>query len=769
MWRSKGEFASKMSQEDVLATLKKDVRSLLISSKMGLDANQLKQDYFKMLGHPMPLKQLGFKNIFDMMKEIPDVVSINLRPDGSHILKAVGNKSTQSIENLVAKQRVSKTDIRQKLRRRGDAASFMPRYGHRPSSVLPPRRGCAPLMLPAQLRAQLHILLSQGPLRLCDLEACYLSCFGHPLRVHNYGFYSTGEMLGAAADLVLIQQSRLGSIVKLREPMLHTTLHKPLKSRLKDESKMRPGYVQTQAVSPAKVAVNKSPLNQMSVEPTLVPVLNGSAAVGEKSNVEKNQEAQLELGQKSQPFQNRILELEEELRLGILENGLAGTISQDLKDNMRKVVSQHSSGLSVQELPCQYKKVFGEDLPLVQNGFVSVTELVGAMSDIFRLKPVEYHNGSDWVVMDLEDKVSTQSDLNQTRTVGVKQPFMSYYLSCGESPWESKQDGEDAKTTADDATEGTQETMSNMYATIHVRHSHAVPPDALLSQRLKPPTCNRARELVEVVVERVVSPGHFYIRFSKSKEALAMEDMMIDMRRCYTNPAVSQHYRLPEQLVRRGQVCCVSPEQIWFYRVVIHRIVSLTQVEVYYVDFGNMNVVQNADLKFLKSSYSVLPAQAVPSSLAGIVPNTGNWTAAATASFKNLCSDRTLVGALDFYTGDVLQLYLCDTHTPDDIYIHTVLLSQGHGAPCSPSACTALCVQVNPVSLYLGEGKVKLPEVDVTAISRPNSTDSQFTLKIDKEEMPGLELYEDIEDSLHLKENPFSVLITKQHTRDLTL
>uniref|UniRef100_A0A3B4GB17 Tudor domain-containing protein 5 n=1 Tax=Pundamilia nyererei TaxID=303518 RepID=A0A3B4GB17_9CICH len=695
-------YSGKMNHENILAQLKKEVRSLLISSKNGLAPEELLRDYATMLGHSMPLKVLGFRNILDMSQEMPDVVSINFRPDGSIFLKAVGHETTRRIEELVTKQR-SKPN--KKVSRGG--ARYFPTHSVSHYVVLP-RRGPPPPAIPAQLRTELRILLSQGPIRLSDLEASFWRFFGRPLCIRSYGFYSTGEMLGAAADMVVISQSRFGSLVFLREHMIPRPLLKlpastkrgglikPALPRTCRPDSERPDVkLQSPKTPPAEAPEKPTSLNQTSTQNSLDSARSEPGTVDSKPGAdEKNQETKAQLSPEIQLFDNHVLQLEEGLRQQILENGVAGTINQELKDKLRAVIGQTDGGLSVHKLPAEYKRCFGEDLPLQQSGFVSVTELVGAMSDTFHLRPAEGGSGQDWIIRTIRDTENTRP--------GV-------YLSLHRF-----------------------NTHKEMTSAIPVHLSPAVPLDALQSKPLKPPTRHCARELVEVLVERVESPGYFYIRFSETEEARAMENMIFAMRRCYTCPQMSECYRLPQRFVRRGQVCCVSPDGVWFYRVVIHKVISPTQVEVYYVDFGDLTVVPTANLKFLKSAYSVLPAQAVPSSLAGIKPTSGSWTPEATADFQKLCCDRTLVGALDCYSGDVLQLYLCDTHTDDDIYIHTVLLSQGHGTPCSPAASAADSCQVTPVSLYLGEGVADLPEVREEMISSPEPGDTSEESIMDK-------------------------------------
>ncbi|XP_046906213.1 tudor domain-containing protein 5 [Hypomesus transpacificus] len=752
-----------MTQEQMLAELKKDVRSLLMSAKMGLASDQLKRDYANMVGHPLPLRSLGFRNVLDMVREMPDVVALDYLADGSLVLKAISDESTRGIEELVARQRVAKGKT---SNRKGGMAFFSPRYLHRSGPITPmvlPRRGWAPPALPAQLRAQLRVLLSQGPISLSALEASFARCFGQPLRVTNYGFYSVAEMLGAAGDMVAVQQGRTGSVLSLKgqppfTPRLRTQPAttpslKPSKPTMTIEAAVRPAVnsqapvdsprppsAQNHVACLSKPPVTTSPCPGPTVTSQHSP---GATERGQHSPgaTERGQHSPgatkrgqhgpgaTERGQHMEPttpepqppcgdqlFQECIIKLEKEMQQCILENGHAGTVSSQLKTRLRQVVSQNSEGISVHDIPSEYKRAFGEELPVIQSGFLSVTEMAGALNDTLHLKPVKEGEGVRWMVTDIKHTSQSQPEPSrpggEESGQGLNPSRAGYYLSCKESPWEGPESdpvAEDDDPPGSDKALGTNKTYhqaADPYPTMRVimGGEARVPPDALRGQRLRAPTRRSPRALVPVLVERVESPSHFYLRFDENQETRALENMMIEMRSCYTCPKVSERYRLPPRYVRRGQACCVAPRNMWFYRVVVHRVLSDTQVEVYYVDFGDLTSVDRASLKFLKSCYSELPAQAVPSCLVGVKPIRAEWSAEATGSFQKLCCERTLVAALHSYQQDFLQLFLCDTHTEEDVYVHSALQDQGHGLHCSSSASAAHCGQLNPVTLYLGEG-----------------------------------------------------------------
>lgn len=75
--------------------------------------------------------------------------------------------------------------------------------------------------------------------------------------------------------------------------------------------------------------------------------------------------------------------------------------------------------------------------------------------------------------------------------------------------------------------------------------------------------------------------------------------ILIFCRRCYSHKLVSDRYIMPESSVQPGQLCCVMISK-WWYRVVVHRVINDRDVEVFYPDYGNLEIVRKSWLRFLK-------------------------------------------------------------------------------------------------------------------------------------------------------------------------
>ncbi|KFQ80477.1 Tudor domain-containing protein 5, partial [Phoenicopterus ruber ruber] len=157
---------------------------------------------------------------------------------------------------------------------------------------------------------------------------------------------------------------------------------------------------------------------------------------------------------------------------------------------------------------------------------------------------------------------------------------------------------------------------------------------------------------------------------------------------------------MPESSVQPGQLCCVTVSK-WWYRVIIHRVINDQEVEVFYPDYGNLEIVRKSWLRFLKWCYLKLPAQAIPCSLAWVKPMEGTWSDAATLLFKKLCGSKLLVGIVDEYVDGILHLFLCDTSTEEDVYFHCVLRDGGCADVCGENVPSQEFKELNPLALYV--------------------------------------------------------------------
>jgi len=93
-------------EKDVkLKEVKKDIRSVLITSKKGMTAQDLQKTYKNLNGSFIPYRNFGASNLHDFICSIPDTVRIGC---GGQVYYAIADDSTQHIKLMVAKQKSAK-------------------------------------------------------------------------------------------------------------------------------------------------------------------------------------------------------------------------------------------------------------------------------------------------------------------------------------------------------------------------------------------------------------------------------------------------------------------------------------------------------------------------------------------------------------------------------------------------------------------------------------------------------------------------------------
>ncbi|XP_077758003.1 tudor domain-containing protein 5 isoform X1 [Canis aureus] len=744
-------------QERVQECLRKEIRSLLISTKDGLTPQQLEKEYLLMVGNHLPLRILGYRSTMELVLDMPDVVTVSPCGDGTIILRAIPDESTKGIANLVAKQRSSHKVRNSMQKGRPSVCSGSS------SRRRVPYRGRVPPILPAVVKSELKDLLALSPVLLSDFEKAFARRFGRSFQYVQYGFLSMFEVLNAASDVISVEQTRAGSLLMLKRsiseekqrgwPAGGKMFTQPF--RMKQQGSYSTG-------SPVAKACFSQPTSNM--EPPK-QILNAEKTF--KSNVVETSRLN---------HTEKLNQLENTFKSVISQIGPGGTINPELKHKLRFVVSKFPEGLLISKLLREFEIMFKEQLSPKQLGFLNVTELVGALSDILR---VEFREGEqDLLVFDANMKpLASDGDVSSIRNSCLVQSDKKIDVkACVSSPPRNSLSTAAVKETAWDCLpknhrEPEQKickkpnlVVKPLQLQVGVNKSelnlamanHDIPPDAVRDKKLcrLPPLDTST--LVGVFVEYIISPSQFYIRIYSRDSSELLEDMMIEMRRCYSNQLVSDRYAMPEYFIQPGHLCCVRiSEDKWWYRVIIHRVLGKQEVEVFYPDFGNIGTVQKSSLRFLKWCYTKLPAQAIPCSLAWVRPVEEHWTSRAIIQFQKLCGLKPLVGVVDEYVDGILNIFLCDTSSNEDVYFHHVLRTEGHAIVCRENVPSKGFRELNPLALYTkssaGPEDVVLTELGCPSQQHYFNEDREISPQSKENELPTLQDTNDAKAFSHLK------------------
>ncbi|XP_032147162.1 tudor domain-containing protein 5 [Sapajus apella] len=733
-------------QERIQECLRKEIRSLLISTKDGLSPQQLEKEYLLMVGNHLPLRILGYRSTMELVLDMPDVVSVCSGAGGTVILKAIPDESTKGIASLVAKQK-SSHKVRNYMHK-GRPSFYSGPSSHRRV----PYRGRVAPILPAVVKSELKDLLALSPVLLSDFEKAFAKRFGRSFQYMQYGFLSMFEVLNAASDVISVEQTRAGSLLMLKKSVTEEKWRGwPAGKIFTQPFRMKQGSYS--AGFPVAKACFSQPTSNMEPPKQIM-------SMEKTSNLNVVETSRLNQTEK-------LNQLENTFKSVIAQTGPGGTISPELKHKIKFVVSKFPEGLFISKLLGEYEVIFQEQLSPKKLGFLNVTELVGALSDILH---VEFREGQqDLVVFDVDKKPlpPVQSDKKIEAKTYVSSPPRNSLSTATvkETTWNCP--SENQKEPQQKICKKPNLVVKPLQLQVEIDKSqlnlamanHDIPPDAVRDKKLcrLPPLDTSS--LVGVFVEYIISPSQFYIRIYSRDSSELLEDMMIEMRRCYSNQLVSDRYVMPECFIQPGHLCCVRiSEDKWWYRVIIHRVLGKQEVEVFYPDFGNVGTVQKSSLRFLKCCYTKLPAQAIPCSLAWVRPVEEHWTSKAILHFQKLCGLKPLVGVVDEYVDGILNIFLCDTSSNEDIYFHHVLRTEGHAIVCRENVSSKGFGELNPLALYTkssgGPEDIVLTELGYPSQQHYFNEDRMISPQSKESELHILQDINDEKSLSHLKSEP---------------
>ncbi|POI23493.1 hypothetical protein CIB84_012759 [Bambusicola thoracicus] len=170
-----------------------------------------------------------------------------------------------------------------------------------------------------------------------------------------------------------------------------------------------------------------------------------------------------------------------------------------------------------------------------------------------------------------------------------------------------------------------------------------IPPDAVQDRRLCSLPPLETKCLVGVIVNLIVSPSEFYIHVCGTETSDKLWDLMIEMSLPWPNCRLE----CSEEKV--------SGDGFW-------------------------SVDSNFRFLFLLED---------------------TWTSEATVQFQKLCYSKVLVGIVDEYVNGILHLFLCDTSSEEDVYIHSVLKDKGYADICKENLPSQGFKKLNPLALYV--------------------------------------------------------------------
>jgi len=187
-------------------------------------------------------------------------------------------------------------------------------------------------------------------------------------------------------------------------------------------------------------------------------------------------------------------------------------------------------------------------------------------------------------------------------------------------------------------------------------------------------------------------PDHFYVQLV-TKEGQRLDDLNTKMTDYYGNVQLSQG-EVPPSKVALGEIYCApfDLDDLWYRGNVIEVKEEEKAAVLFYIDYGDVGLVQLDDLRKPKPEFLQLDAQAIECFLANIKPNGEKWSEESIDRFQELshCSQWSelmarVVGFREDNGEKIPCLELIDTNLETEINIAQMLIKEGYAVESNGS------------------------------------------------------------------------------------
>lgn len=242
----------------------------------------------------------------------------------------------------------------------------------------------------------------------------------------------------------------------------------------------------------------------------------------------------------------------------------------------------------------------------------------------------------------------------------------------------------------------------------------------------------------EMVVVHVCTPSEFFCHLVDSIPTL--EKSLSDLQSSYS---VLNESELAVTNPQVGMICCAkfSEDGEW-YRAKVKSI-NGTVAEVFFVDYGNVDTINTAQIKVLKSEYCTLPMQALKCSLRSALPVGGKWRKEDIDFFESQTLGKEVLCKFIGKREDDNTVYtvrLMDVSFCDDLLVDYVMIKEGHARPVSLNDCVYRSMVSDHVTCPYPEKAIDSGTMETVVVSWLDSPDRFFCqLQTNEEQLTLLE------------------------------